>query len=118
MASHLGILESRLKSLQTTFEGTSLKLQQAVKKGKIVLSDAERISSLEKDEQEKLAKEALASEDRMRRSEIRSKVKEIKADKIKEEYGVESLELERTEQDIINDILTTLSQFDEYFKKN
>lgn len=117
MQASLGIDFNRLRMLQATFEGTSKELQEAVKKGKITTSDAQSISSLGKDEQEKLAKEAISREEGMRRSEIRSTIKEIKADKIKEEYGVESFELEESEQDIINDYLTKLSELDEIHSK-
>jgi len=115
--ANLGIEIGRLAMLKATFEGTSKELQEAVKKGKITTSDAQSISSLEQDEQSKLAKEALLREEGMRRSEIRSTIKEIKADKIKEEYGVESFELEESEQDIINDYLTKLSELDEIHSK-
>ena len=113
--AQLGIDFWRLQMLKASFEGTDTELQRAVKKGKITTSDAQTISSLDKSYQNQIAKEALASAEGMRRSEIRSKVKEIKSDKIKEEYGVESLELERTEQDIINDVLLDLSHFAEHF---
>jgi len=94
--------------LQATFENTTKELQKAVREGKIKTSDAQSISSLDKDEQKKLAKEALSRDEGMRRTEIRSTIKEIKADKIKEEYGVDSFELEETEQDIVNEYLTKI----------
>jgi len=72
---------------------------------------------LDKDEQKKLAKEALSRDEGMRRTEIRSTIKEIKADKIKEEYGVDSFELEETEQDIVNEYLTKLSELSEVHSK-
>jgi len=118
VSQFLGIDSGRLNDLQNTFRKTTTKLKKAVREGKMSLSAAGRYASkLSKEEQDKLAEEALASEERIRRSEIISKVKEIKAEKIKEEYGVGSFELERTEQDIVNEYLTKLSELDEvHFK--
>lgn len=113
----LGVPFDRMRMLKATFEGTTKELQNAVKEGKIATSDAQSVSTLEKDEQKKLAKEALSRDEGMRRSEIRSTIKEIKADKIKEEYGVDSFKTERTEQEIINDVLTDLSNFGEHFNE-
>jgi len=42
--------------LQATFENTTKELQKAVREGKIKTSDAQSISSLDKDEQKKLNK--------------------------------------------------------------
>ena len=113
----IGVEYRRLRMLQATFENTTKELQKAVREGKIKTSDAQSISSLDKDEQKKLAKEALSRDEGMRRTEIRSTIKEIKADKIKEEYGVDSFELEETEQDIVNEYLTKLSELSEVHSK-
>ena len=82
--AEMGILRGRLEMLKSTFEGTDKELQKAVKEGKITTSDAQTISSLDKNYQNKIAREALASEEGMRRSEIREKVKEIKREEL---YG-------------------------------
>ena len=115
--AQLGIDYGRLLMLNSSFENTTKEVREAIKKGKITTSDAVPISSLDKDYQKEIAKEALTREEGMGRKEIRSKVKEIKADKIKEEYGVKSFELEESEQDIINDYLTKLSELDEIHSK-
>lgn len=117
ISQEIGISLSRIQRLKDAFEGTDKELQKAVKQGKITTSDAQSLSALDKDEQKRLAKEALSRKEGMRRSEIRSTIKEIKADKIKEEYGIDSFDAERTEQDIINDTLTDLSNFGEHFNE-
>ena len=99
ISKELGIEYNRLRMLQDSFEGTDKELQKAIKKGKITTSDAQTISSLNLEDQKQIAKEALASDEGMGRKDIRSKVKEIRSDKIKEEYGVKSFELEESEED-------------------
>ena len=117
ISKELGIEYNRLRMLQDSFEGTDKELQKAIKKGKITTSDAQTISSLNLEDQKQIAKEALASDEGMGRKDIRSKVKEIRSDKIKEEYGVKSFELEESEQDMINEYLTKLSELDEIHSK-
>ncbi|MHA1873353.1 MAG: ParB/RepB/Spo0J family partition protein [Candidatus Heimdallarchaeaceae archaeon] len=93
---------------------TPKEVKKAVEKGKLAMRSASMIRQLPEKEQIEIAKEAMRRERGMGRTEIK---KETEKRKIKNEYGIESLKLERTEQDIVNDILSDLSSFKEHFKE-
>ncbi len=93
---------------------TPKKVQKAVDEGKLAMRSATIMKKLPEKEQEAIATEAMKRETGMGRSEIQ---KEVEVREIKNEYGIESLELERTEQDIVNDLLSDLSNFQEHFNE-
>jgi len=110
--ARLHINEMRLIMLRETFERTSQIVREAVRKGKIDIGTATEISRLKPKVQEELAKQSLKSEDGLRRSEVRERAREERP---------EPLRLERTANDVVDDVLSNLHDFkyhaDELLKK-
>jgi len=94
--------EWRIKTLKESFEHTTPEVRKALEQGKIALDTASEISRVEPEVQEQIGKEALKREEGMRRSEVREIIREPTP---------EPIQLERTANDIMDNILSSLHDF-------
>jgi len=103
LAKQLGINNVSIgEYLNLVDDKTPKEVKKAVEKGKLAMRSASMIKKLPKKEQEVIAKEAMKRETGMGRSEVSELIEEKKPEPIK---------IERTANDVVDDILSDLHSF-------
>lgn len=98
----------KLRELRDSFEKTVPEIRRAISRGKLTSGIASEISRAEPEIQKQIGKEALKSEDGLRRAEVREIIREEKP---------EPIQLEETANNIADDILSDLHNFEYNTKK-